>query len=70
MPNQQEIYDGTGLHPLEEKLLVRPRHGKFRGQLMRLTYMRRTGHVRIYVQPLVGTGGAWMSPKSVEVVTS
>jgi hypothetical protein len=69
MPGRRNIYDASGITPLEEKMLVRPRQGKFKGQLVRLTYIRRhTGHVRVYIQPLAGQGGTWCSPRSVDVV--
>lgn len=68
MPGRRNIYDASGIIALEEKMLVRPRRGKYKGVLMRLTYVKRQGHSRVYVQPLTGPGGLWLSPRSVDIV--
>jgi hypothetical protein len=64
----RDIHDANRI-PLEERLPVKIRVGKFKGLIGRVTYVRRsTGHPRIYVQVGKNGQGSWLAPRSVEVI--
>jgi hypothetical protein len=64
----RRLYDASGVATLDEQQTVRIRQGRYKGQVGRLQYIRRTtGHPRIYVSIRSGVG-TWLSPRSIDVL--